>query len=285
VIKLAFGIVFLGVISPALTFIYFYGTSVEPRTIELVGKLGPISDWIGGLAIPCFTVASFIILFQAYKTQTEELKLTREELGSTKEQFIEQNKTMAMQRFENSFFQLLTFHHEIVKGIKWRGETAGRAYFGVAYTIFKEKYDLLLSLEKSRSGFSLNVDMKVIAKAYSNFFQDHQRYVGHYFRNLYHILKFIDKTSPSVLSKDDKDNYASLLRSQLSADELVMLFYNAMAGKGYYKFRPLINQYNFLKNMDKNLVGDHWGYWNESAEWDVVHTSDDKWEVINKKQQ
>lgn len=43
--------------------------------------------------------------------QRKELELTRGELQNQTEQYTIQNKTLAVQRFENTFFQMLTLHH------------------------------------------------------------------------------------------------------------------------------------------------------------------------------
>ncbi|MFI8749603.1 putative phage abortive infection protein [Vreelandella lionensis] len=56
------------------------------------------------------------------------------------------------------------------------------------------------------------------------FFQDSENHiVGHYFRGLYQILKFIDY---SDLTKEEKESYSRILRAQLSTDELALLYFN-----------------------------------------------------------
>jgi hypothetical protein len=75
----------------------------------------------------------------------------------------------------------------------------------------------------------------------------------HYYRFLYRILKFI---KASRLTEDEKYSYASILRATLSPYELAMLFYNGLQEFGYDKFKPLIEEYSFFKNLDFSLLLD-----------------------------
>lgn len=75
----------------------------------------------------------------------------------------------------------------------------------------------------------------------------HQLYhdeLGHYFRNIYQILKFVDQSSI-----DNKQLYTNLLRAQLSSDELAILFYNCISDFGLRKFKPLIERYAFFEHL------------------------------------
>ncbi|MDR7866510.1 MAG: putative phage abortive infection protein [Sporomusaceae bacterium] len=281
---IAFLIVLAGFVSPFITFNTFYSrwnyNGPWPLTIEQIGKLGQVSDWIGGVTIPFFTLASFIILFLAFKTQTEELGLTRQELSSTREQFIQQNTTLARQRFEGSYFQLLSFHHEIVNGTYYALPANGsidaplinyngRSYYEQASIRFTQLYNGIINAGGGQQP-NQQTDMRYIVDAWTSFFSEHQRFIGHYFRNLYHIVKFVDETPNSVLSPEEKYDYVRLLRAQLSSYELVLLFYNCMVGEGYDKFRPLIEKYHLFDNINTKLLGKHWGYYGDTALWNII---------------
>lgn len=75
----------------------------------------------------------------------------------------------------------------------------------------------------------------------------HQCYsniIGHYFGNIYQILKFI-----STSSDIDKRKYSDLFRAQFSAQELQLLFYHCSASIGSTKFKPLIEEFEFLEHL------------------------------------
>jgi len=55
-------------------------------------------------------------------------------------------------------------------------------------------------------------------------------YLGHYYRHLYQIVKFVVKQE--FMSYEDKRKYLRILRAQLSNQEQVMLFYNWLSDFG-----------------------------------------------------
>lgn len=69
--------------------------------------------------------------------------------------------------------------------------------------------------------------------------------LGSYFRLLYRICEFVDK---SMLTEDKKRDYIKLLRAQLTRSELLLLRYNAQTPEGE-NFQKYINKYNLLKHL------------------------------------
>ncbi len=88
--------------------------------------------------------------------------------------------------------------------------------------------------------------LHVSLTAYERLYREHQDPLSHYFRNLYHVIKFIDKSKESL---PDKDFYTHLVRAQLSTHEHLLLFYNASSRYGSEKFKPLVEKYALLENM------------------------------------
>ena len=76
-------------------------------------KFGAVNALFSGFAFAGLIVT---LLYQKeeLKLQREELKETRNELNAQKIEFQEQNKTMKRQRFENTFFNMLSLQQEIV---------------------------------------------------------------------------------------------------------------------------------------------------------------------------
>jgi hypothetical protein len=79
-------------------------------------------------------------------------------------------------------------------------------------------------------------------------------YFDHYFRHLYRIIKFVDKSE--LIEGKHKYEYIGMVRATLSRYELVWLFYNCLSGYGKEKFKPLIEQYAILKNLRTELLVD-----------------------------
>lgn len=91
-----------------------------------------------------------------------------------------------------------------------------------------------------------------LGDVYKDLFHQLDTYLGHYYRNLYRIIKMIDEQTFSENSREDyeiKYFYTSIVRSQLSDDEIQWLFFNGLFDYGS-KFKPLIEEYTLLKILD-----------------------------------
>ncbi|MFB9110043.1 putative phage abortive infection protein [Flavobacterium gyeonganense] len=85
----------------------------------------------------------------------------------------------------------------------------------------------------------------------------HLRRLGHYFRHLFQIVKFVDEQHYKLIKQEEKYKYVSSLRSQLTAHEQILLFYNAVSVMGQPWLKPLngnqkenyIERYCMLRSM------------------------------------
>ena len=100
----------------------------------------------------------------------------------------------------------------------------------------------------SRPNFKSSNNHQAI-EAYDIFYKKSRADLSHYFRTLYHIIKFIDQSEIT-----DKAQYTSITRAQLSSHEQIMLFYNCLHINGKEKFKPLIEKYALLKNLDRSYI-------------------------------
>jgi hypothetical protein len=111
-------------------------------------------------------------------------------------------------------------------------------------------------------------------KCYEIFYKDrdYQSELAHYFRNLYHIVKFVNeaevlKRNDAAIDYKERRRYTSLVRAQLSAYELALLFYDGLSkyGEG---FKPLIEKFGLLEHLDaEHLLLDpsHKAFYDSSA--------------------
>ncbi len=60
----------------------------------------------------------------------------------------------------------------------------------------------------------------------------HNEALGHYYRHLYNLVKYVAEFDDAVISEDDKYEYVKLLRSQMSDSEQLLLYYNAISDMG-----------------------------------------------------
>ena len=218
---------------------------------------GAINALFSGLAFAGL-IATLLYQKEELKLQREELQQTREELKGQREEFEEQNKTLKRQRFENTFFNMLSLQQEITNNLFYQDEKEneqtitqhtykGREVFKEIYENATVKYEGLI--------YPKNTGLKLVLKhngynAYTAI-ADTTRF-DHYFRNLYRIFKYIDTTD--LINDDERYEYACIVRSQLSDYELIMLFFNGLSDNGKEKFKPLIEKYAILKNMRPDLL-------------------------------
>lgn len=209
-----------------------------------------------------FAGVIYAILLQRkeLELQREELKLTRGELKGQKEQLEAQNKTLKKQNFENTFFQLLRLHNEIVNALEYKQGSAtfnGRTCFKRFFVLFTGRYN---------NNSNEQVEAKRISLAYSEFYNEPQNDVGHYFRNLYAIVNFIESSAVENL-----ELYVNLIRVQLSNNELLLLFYHSLSDSGEKRLKLLIEKYALFESLpnDKLLHEKHKPLYKDGAYTDI----------------
>ncbi len=200
------------------------------------------------------------------KMQRKELQITNQQLEGQKEQLEEQNKTLKVQRFENTFFQMLTQFQEIVNNLTFNYLDSerehhlmakGRECFSIAFDVAPHKSEIpdLKTMNTSSWYVGMRHVIKTFGKeGYMNTFSPPS--FDHYFRFIYRILKFV-KTSPLVTEFDEEYEYTCMLRAMLSRYELVWLYYNGLSDYGNKKLKPLIERYAMLKNLRDELLVDN----------------------------
>jgi hypothetical protein len=231
-------------------------------------SFGAIQALFSALALAGVVLAIFL-QSRELSLQRSELKFTRAEIGkqteqfegqklqfeSQKLQFELQNETLIQQRFENTFFHLLTLHHEIVGSIADRKsekgeafETRGRAVFAGAYIPLKERYRGLRP-NSPEDQKALEADIELIRNQFSWFY----RRFGPYFTNFFSIIEFVDHNRIGYL--EVKQFYISLLRAQLSGYELMFIYYYTITSQNRDHYKDLAEKYHlFVELAQKDLL-------------------------------
>ncbi|HRH68487.1 MAG TPA: putative phage abortive infection protein [Flavobacteriales bacterium] len=212
----------------------------------------------------------------ALEQQIEEFQLQREELELTREVFTEQSKTLKLQQVESTFFNSVNLLNNVIQGITYSIDRSppidpknppafpqpdrtqhyhGRDCFEYLYDELRKSYNdvrgkyIMTNIRQTYSqGAKFNVPIEhetlIVDQAYDEFFKRYQSDLGHYFRTLYNIIKFVD-TSETANQK----YYTNLVRSQLSSYEHTLFFYNGRSRFAKEKFYPLIVKYSLLDNL------------------------------------
>lgn len=133
-VYIGFGLIAVGLVF----FIWKEWDNVRYDEVD-AAKIGQFGDFIGGVVGSLWSLAGFVLFYvalnkqkedleinrkalesqiEAMNLQTEEFKAQKEELEETRKVYIEQNKTQNLQRFENTFFNMLSLHNKIIDSIK-----------------------------------------------------------------------------------------------------------------------------------------------------------------------
>lgn len=214
-----------------------------------IGKssFGEWGDFFGGVLNPLFTLLTFTGVLITIVLQQTELRESRAEMKRSADALHEQTKSLQKQNFESTFFQMLSVHTSLVNAIDLVDEqnrvTRGRDCFSVFYTRFNKIYRE--QLEKANGKYS---DESVLRLSYQLFWKKHQVELGHYFRYLYNIVRFVKE------SQFSDGPYIRLIRAQLSDQETLMLFYNCVASEYGGRFKALAEDFSLLDNMPKIRV-------------------------------
>lgn len=232
-------------------------------------QFGAVNALFSGLA---FTGLIYTIILQR-----RDLKLQRQEMKEQTREFKKENNTLRIQRFENTFFSMLSQFQEVVNNITYSYQDVdvkkivtvkGRESFYVSFetaphrpgiTSWNPEYE-------NRPYQGMSEVIRILGKeGYMDAFTP--SYFDHYFRLLYRILKFV-KTSPLVTDFDEEYEYTAMLRAVLSRYELVWIYYNGLSEYGEEKLKPLLERYAMLKNLRDELLApknEGFGTYNDSA--------------------
>lgn len=262
-------------------------------------SLDEIGEFVGGTAGSLWALAGLFFIYAAFVGQQEELVYQRVELRSTREELQFQRDDLAEQQrlqneqarkqiFESTFFQLLRLHSDIVHRIRYEevdiefvdgarpqsdrlsGREAFRSFYGRYDQSYRNWTNVITTRPEYEHASSDPRDIEredldqAIIQSYDEFYVDVQSDLGHYFRNLYHMVKFVDSSSASL---EERESYMSFIKAQLSSYELLLLFYKGLSNYGRGNFMPLIVKYALLENMptERLIDGRHSELYSKAA--------------------
>ena len=200
--------------------------------------------------------------------------------------FEQQRNQFKIAQFESSFFNLLSHLQLIVEQISgpvnWLNirdsNVPGRRYLYYQIRELKElinkkttllqngqldkteleKYSklsdyLLFEDNNLQKSVALNKELlsEFIQEIYEDFYKTRYSFLSHYFRFVYHVIKFVHN---SLIDQNDKQKYIDLIQAQMTSDELGLILFNGLGKIAKEKTYPLLEQYNFLSNLDTRLL-------------------------------
>lgn len=226
-----------------------------------VVPLNEYGDFIGGVVSSIWSLAGLIFIYVAFLGQRQQLiiqqfelkytqfetKATRLEIQGQREQMRIQNETLSLQRFENTFFQLLQTHNQIVHGIDLKnkeniivasGKDCFKNFYIQCFHMYIPSKQTLIEQrrEQRRTG---PIPEDELRTKYEELYKKREGDLGHYFRSFFYLIQFVDD-APTVI--ENKRKYTDILRANLSSYELVFIF--------FMEFLPMVK--SLLNHSSKN---------------------------------
>lgn len=223
----------------AVVISYFFSDWGERGTFG--DAFGSINALFSGLA---FASLIYTILLQRKELhmQRKELTLQREEVSRSTQELRGQKELLNLQRFENTFFHLLSLHNEIINTIETNYGNDMEA---------KGKYSFYLIFYQMRQVYWSGPDL--LGNDYEDIYKNYYERFGHYIRNILQMIKHISQAE--YLKSDQKEQYYSILKAQLSTYELAFIYYYvSLIGDKDNIIGSCIEQYNLLEYLDKSIL-------------------------------
>lgn len=125
-------------------------------------------------------------------------------------------------------------------------KTEGYEYIHSIRQLLEKPIDNICKADNALTELNALNTREKIDKIYYLAFGAESDQLGHYFRSLYHLLKYIKEHCPK-----DVDNklYFDLVQAQMNTDELYLTCINGISNYGRKKLRPLLNESSFLENL------------------------------------
>lgn len=248
-----------------------------PECLKFTESTGWIGDTLGGITAPFIGFVNIILLIW---TLWKQIDFNKKQLTVQKNE-----------QFKAAFFQMLQTQRELLHEVKGTflsrnmkgtivgGKVADIDYFRDAGLELKTLFNVLDGgttdrivckniremygvTDETIADYAQADNESQMSTTYKLFFNVHIE-MGNYFRHLYHILKFISQEKKDALQHLTDENekaevekmykgYADMLQATLSAEELMMAYYNCAA---FNNAKELFKEFQFVENLTKrNLI-------------------------------
>lgn len=167
--------VFIGAFAISSPFIIM-AISKQKFNLSSFQNLGVVGDFFGGstvgllsLASMLFVIAAIVMQKDELSMQREELQLTRDELKKTREEHELSNKTLRLQQFESTFFNMINMHNSLLNDMKL-GDAKGREVINQHYENINELFSTVYLNKAFKDFLMSNFDNNdFLVNAYYNF--------------------------------------------------------------------------------------------------------------------
>lgn len=227
------------VILLASIFTSMFYKKAEPLVCSLI-NCGEENDRYFESLSAFFTMLAFLgVVFTLF--------LQWKDLRDTKDDIDEQNDTLALQRFEHTFFTVLEMHNKLVDGFFMEAGKYGNANNLSGKSVLQFISDKMVFWADPKPEEDNQFVFGSNYPADNNF----RIFLDQYFGSFYNLYE-----QCSLAPKGKDMLFSDIVRSRLIAAELVLLYLHGhYDGPEGFKFRPIIEKYALLKNIGVRVMG------------------------------
>ncbi len=220
--------IFFSLLFFSKTILSLFGVQLSLDCIKYA-TLGEFGDLIGGVLGSFIAYISVRLLVKTLYHQIEANKNNTEINKDTATVY-------KLQQFNEQFNLLFKLYKGALKDYKNENGSGNLA-------------EIVKDIKKHGNDYVNNCDyprrQQKALDIYKDFYVTYHNVASVHFRVLYRIFQLIDEAD---IPDRNKTDIAKIMRCQLSADEILLLRYNAIASYGE-KMRIYINRYNLLKHL------------------------------------
>lgn len=220
---------------------------------------GNMGDFLSGTVGVFLSFVSTLLVVLTLWEQRKQFKLAQDE--------------QRQNRFEMTYYNLLAMLDKTRESannvLKKQSKVKNLDTVIDCYTQFcsyyKEKKDNLVLTDVCTDA-EIDNKREEIASIYETFVDDNDCKISYYYRYIYHTLMFvIDEYSSDVDGIKKISKYLNILQSQLSDEEMTLLFYSSFSKyaqdkEGRLSFFKTLDKYQFFENLNKDMLLDYSHY-------------------------
>ncbi|MFC7422130.1 putative phage abortive infection protein [Iodobacter arcticus] len=228
---------FVGGIALLLLFSYFYWFGIYSNGEISVSSAdwGTLGDFVGGLVNPLVSLFALIWLKKSVDLQNKQMdEIQRNRIEEEKIRALESD-ALNVRAFEQTFYGLLERFSALSMEVAGNVDEIMSFYYGIN-----------------------DLDLGSLSEFFERKFDDD---IGHYFRLLYRVLKFVDQAYPvSDYEFKKRKEYIGILRALISPKATQLLAINCFrpSNNVFDSYRFLLCRYSMLEHLSlKNKDGYH----------------------------
>jgi hypothetical protein len=268
-----------GCVFGALFMHFFMGFNIPNLAVVNEGTAsywGQLGDFAGGFLNPLLSFLALMAVLRTMALQRAEMMAAQRETKIATQEQRQQTAVYSKQMFESTLFGMLDAQAKILRDVSCSGPE-NEIYEGRrAIEMIVEKFKSTDSYTGSALYPEL-VSAEVVQGQIDLFCVNWKSAVGHYFRNLYSILKMIDSSQELMPESKRhrfatsrrvytdyvrKRSYTNIVRAQLSEAEMALLQINCLGSYGE-DLKFYVELYSMLKPLEHNYFESWSRYMND----------------------